>query len=226
MDRLTSLFTTSKASSQSSILDSWELINKETPRGHTSTTDPAPKESSGGWNILSAFSSAPAPPEEEEDWLSKNVPWLPRCSGLQLSQTQRFTLAAISLLFGVVMLFMSLSLLWMLQIERMLTAYTLANIGLLLSATFFVGLRTQLASMFSSQRAMISCVYLCSTILVIYVCLSMPYIYFLLPAFLLQVTSLVAYVISYIPFGNRSLGLMSSLGFSVMKRSAQSVLPM
>jgi hypothetical protein len=84
-------------------------------------------------------------------------------------------------------------------------SYAMANLFLLGSSCFLVGPAKQLAQMFGSERALVSGVYVGSLLLLFYVCFAWSYFFVVLPVLLVQLVSLLAYVTSYIPFGQGML---------------------
>jgi len=125
-----------------------------------------------------------------------------------LSWRNRMIAFVFCALAGCMMLglsFMYVSLIFLGSPAKFAISYALANLFLLGSSLFLVGPSKQLAQMFQPERAVVSGVYLASLLLLFYVSFAWGYFFVVLPVLAVQLVALLAYVASYVPFGQGML---------------------
>lgn len=125
-----------------------------------------------------------------------------------LSWRNRMLAFFMSATAGLVMLclsFMHVSLIFIGMPGKFALSYALANIFLMSASMFLVGPSKQLSQMFGPERFMVSSVYLSSLALLFYVTWAFNYFIVVLPVLVIQLVSLLAYVASYVPFGQTAL---------------------
>lgn len=121
-----------------------------------------------------------------------------------LSWKQRLIAFCMCATVGCVMLFMAFSFLPMVFLgapAKFAISYALGNFFLLGSSCFLVGPSKQLSQMFQPDRAVVSGVYLGSLVLTFYTAWQYRSFFVVVPVLLIQFTSLLFYVMSYVPFG-------------------------
>ena len=208
------------SSSVSNLLSSFTSSSSSaasTPLTVSTSTNPdiAPTSSYSSWFSFTPSSSASSEttsltsssssPSSASSWLSA-IPGYGEDSNVcfGLSWHQRLGLFFMSFFAGVLMLFLSfsfLSLLFLGAASKFTLSYATANICFLLSSSFLTGPQAQLSSMFHPSRVVVSALYLLSLFALMFAAWQMPVFYVVIPLCGLQVTCLLLYVMSYLPFG-------------------------
>lgn len=135
-----------------------------------------------------------------------------------LTWQQRMMGFVMSLVVGVIMLFLAFSFLPMVFLGspvKFAISYALSNLFLLGSSCFLVGPSKQLSQMFAGERFLPSTVYLASLVLLFYTAWQVRAFFVVVPVLVVQFASLAWYIMSYVPFGQ-----------SAMRRICGFVLPM
>ena len=178
------------------------LENNETTTGTATTSASVPSSTSSS-------AAAPFSLSSPSSWLS-NVPGLSSvgvsvddsiCFGL--SWHQRLGLFFLSFGAGVLMLFLSfsfLSLIFLGMSAKFTLSYALANIFFLLSSSFITGPYQQLHTMCHPSRALLSSLSLL-TLCTDIAAWQIRVFYIVLPLLIIQISCLIMYVLSYLPFG-------------------------
>ena len=181
----------------------------------TTNPDAAPASSYSSWfsftpsssstsETTSLTSSTPTSSTSISSWWS--VPGYGEDSNVcfGLSWHQRLGLFFMSFFAGVVMLFLSFSFLSLLFLgfsSKFTLSYATANLLFLLSSSFLTGPQAQLSSMFHSSRVVVSVLYLLSLFGLMFTAWQVRVFYVVIPLCAVQVTCLLLYVMSYLPFG-------------------------
>jgi len=130
-----------------------------------------------------------------------------------LSWKNRMLACVFCALAGCTMLglaFMHLSLVFLGSPAKFALSYALAQVFLILSSCFLVGPTKQLSQMFAPGRVWISVGYVASLLLLFYCSWQIRNVFIVLPVLLVQLVSLTAYIMSFIPFGQTALKRMCS----------------
>ena len=141
------------------------------------------------------------------------------CFGL--SWHQRLGLFFLSCFAGALMLFLSFSFLPLIllgQSSKFTMAYALANVFFLASSSFLTGPQQQLMTMFHPSRMAISSLYLLSLVGTLYAAWQVRVFYVVLPLMVVQVVTLLMYVMSYLPFGPAMMKRMALLFLASMRK--------
>ncbi|KAJ1372428.1 hypothetical protein KIN20_034592 [Parelaphostrongylus tenuis] len=102
---------------------------------------------------------------------------------------------------------------------------TLGSVLLLLSFAFLWGPSAYMQHLVSKQRRLVTVCYMSSLFATLYSSLWLQSTLFTFIAAVFQAFSLVWFVLSYVPGGERGLRFMSSLCASVLRKSPTTVLP-
>ena len=180
----------------------------------TVNPDAAPASSYSSWfpftpsastSETTSLTSSSSSPSSASSWMSA-IPGYGEdanvCFGL--SWHQRLGLFFMSSLAGCIMLFLSfsfLSLLFLGAASKFTLSYAAANVCFLLASSFLTGPQQQLSSMFHPSRVVVSALYLLSLFGLMFAAWRLPVFYVVIPLCALQVTCLLLYVASYLPFG-------------------------
>lgn len=183
-----------------------QLSSKVTGREYVPASEPAVPSSSGdieeGSTLLPSSdpggaTSSLASAFSSELSVLTTLSWRQRLMGFG------FSLAAGSLMLGLA--FMYLPLVFLGAPAKFALSYALGNAFLIGSSLFLVGPAKQLAQMFAPGRSLVSAVYLSSLVLLFYVSWQWRSFLIVVPVLVVQVASLTAYLMSYIPFGQAML---------------------
>lgn len=147
-------------------------------------------------------------------------------SFFDLSYMQRMTGFAMSLVGGVVMLLLGFTYFPMVLIgmpQKFAFTYAMANVLLLTSSCFMVGPKKQVENMLQRHRALAALAWLASTIGLLYTVWRMRFVLYVGSAFVLQVLSLLMYIGTYLPWGNKWIAWILRSWFSVCSASVRGV---
>uniref|UniRef100_A0A7S2TR41 Vesicle transport protein n=1 Tax=Lotharella oceanica TaxID=641309 RepID=A0A7S2TR41_9EUKA len=123
----------------------------------------------------------------------------------EMSYMQRMAGFAMTLISGLVMMGLASMYLPMVVIgmpQKFAFTYALSNLLLLLSSCFMVGPKKQVENMMQRHRAVAAIAWLTSTIGLLYVVWRMRFFLYVGIALTIQVSSLLLYVGTYLPWGN------------------------
>jgi len=145
---------------------------------------------------------------------------------LGLGYPQRIAGFAFSALSGLLCLTLCLGQLWMLPLgasRKFAMLYSLGNALLVSSSCFLVGPMRQLKNMTTKNRLTASIAYVSASFLTIYLSLAHFSVFLIIPSLLIQILAMMWYLLTYLPFGDSFLFLVSSL--FRFPRTRSSVLP-
>lgn len=185
-------------------------LNNSAPLPSTST--PSTSSSSSLFsNITKYFSSnnsnAPSNASTSTSLstsLSSSFTSLTDVSCFGLSWHQRLMMFFLFLSAGILMTFLAFSFLSLLlvgNVTKFSFAYIFANIFFFFSTSFLIGLQTQFSSLFIAQRRFVSVCYFAFLMLAFFCIWTAQSVFILAPVLIIQIISLIAVVVSYIPYG-------------------------
>jgi hypothetical protein len=217
-DALSTWLSTYNQSRQSFISTSYNKLTGENDTLlPTSTNNAAPLPSTASTSSTSSFpnitkyftsSSSTASTPSTTSSLSSSLPSsfssLADVSCFGLSWHQRLLMFFLFLFAGILMTFLAfsfLSLLLLGNVTKFSFAYLFANIFYFFSTSFLIGIQSQFSSLFIPQRRLVAISYFTFLFFAFFSIWTAQSILILAPVLIIQIISLIALVVSYIPYG-------------------------